>query len=220
MTSQKDDAIIRPDEKVEAAVRFLNTQKEAMESELTIRAKAIGDYLLQEFFAGNLDEVSSQNPAKNVSFKKLCERPDLPFSESALRRFIHVAVNFRVLPPEKAKELPPSHHSVLYSVADHRERCRIGCEAVEKGLSVRRLREAVKGKGRRRPGAGRKRTSDFYKNWKALVSTVETMADELVEDEFIEENRISEVKRGTRSVRDKLNKILDRLNDLANEKQD
>lgn len=215
MTTEKQSLVLHVDDKVEDAVAFLHEQKVEMEAELTLRAKVIGDYLIHHFFDNDLAEVSSQNPTKNVSFKKLCERTDLPFSESALRRFIHVAINFRVLPGEKARELAPSHHSVLYQVADPDERCRIACEAADGHVSVRTLRKLVKGKGRRRPGGGRKRTSEFYKEWKALVAVLENLEGEAAAAEFLEPERRDEVFRQSRTVRDRLNKLMDQLTDLS-----
>lgn len=202
------------DRTIEVAVAWLSERKEAMEEELTLRAKEIGDYLIGHFFNGDIEEVASQNPAKNMSFRKLCERTDLPFPETALRRFLHVAINFRLLPAAKARLLPPSHHSVLYQVADPRERRKIGIEAAERELSVRKLREIVKGKGRRRPGAGRKMETNFYKNWKQLVDSVESLSVDCGDNDFLECKHRQEVRRQSRDIRDQLNKIIDRLNDL------
>ncbi|MDP8223265.1 MAG: hypothetical protein P9L99_07900 [Candidatus Lernaella stagnicola] len=214
--------LVRDDDqnRVDQTVRWLHEQKDAMEAELTMRAKIIGDYLIREFFDDNIAEVSSQNPTKNVSFKNLCEREDLPFSEAALRRFIHVAVNFRVLPSKTARELPPSHHSVLYQVANPDERCRIGGEVVENSISVRELRKMVKGKGRRRPGGGRKPTSDFYKEWKLLVAAMEKLEQDAAEGGFLEPERRNEVFQESRRVRDKLNRLMDRLMDLPRQDED
>ncbi len=202
------------DRTVDAAVAWLAERKESMEEELTLRAKEIGDYLIEHFFDNDINEVASQNPVKNMSFRRLCERTDLPFPETALRRFLHVAINFRLLPAGKAKLLPPSHHSVLYQVADPGERRKIGIEAANRELSVRKLREIVKGKGRRRPGAGRKPETNFYKNWKQLVDSVQCLAVDCTEDDFLEGKHRQEVRRQSRAIRDQLNRIIDRLNDM------
>jgi len=111
--------------------------------------------------------------------------------------------------------LPPSHHSVLYQVADPDERCRLACEAVDQGTSVRSLRARVKGKGRRRPGGGRKRTSEFYKEWKLLVASLDKLEDEAAGAPFLEPQRRDEVFRESRQVRDRLNRLMDRLTDLS-----
>jgi hypothetical protein len=203
--------MIRPEKQLDDCVDWLRVQKERMESELTLRAKEIGDYLIHYFFHDDLAELSSQSPTKNVSFKKLCERADLPFSEAALRRFIHVAVNFRYLPEAEARELPPSHHSVLYQVADPTERARIGRDAVESAASVRKLREMVKGKGRRRPGGGRKRASEFYKQWRQVVQAMQKLSAGLDEDIPLDREQINAVWRETRLVHDNLNKVIDRI---------
>jgi hypothetical protein len=202
---------VHPERQIDEAVTWLRDHKDRMETELTLRAKEIGDYLIHHFFHDDLTELSSQNPAKNVSFKKLCERTDLPFAESALRRFIHVAVNFRFLPAEQARELPPSHHSVLYQVADPAERARIGADAAEREVSVRKLREMVKGKGRRRPGAGRKRESEFHKNWRQVVQAMEKLSRDLEGEVVLDREQFDEVWRETRTVHDHLNRVIDRI---------
>ena len=76
---------------VEETVDWLRQRKSEVESTLTLQAAQIGEYLIERFFKGDLAEVTSRNPNKNVSFQKLCEREDLPFSARALRSFIQVA---------------------------------------------------------------------------------------------------------------------------------
>jgi hypothetical protein len=214
---EKIELVTTEERRVDEAIRWLARQKEIMETELTLRAKEIGDYLIHSFFDDDLDLLASQNPTKNVSFRKLCERGDLPFTEGALRRFMHVAVNFRYLPLEKAKELPPSHHDVLYQVADPQERCRIGCEAVEGAVSVRKLRELVKGKGRRRPGAGRKPSPDFVKNWRQVVQAVEKLSGKIDDKESLDRHKLDDLWRETRQVRDQLNQVIDRILEMQRE---
>jgi hypothetical protein len=150
----------------------------------------------------------------------LCQRVDLPFPESALRRFMQVAVNFRYLPAAKAKALPPSHHSLLYQVADPNERRRLGVAAAESEVSVRRLREMVKGKGRRRPGAGRKRHSHFYKSWRQLNEALADLSAACDDGEFPEAERWSEVRQQSRELRDRLNRVIDHLMDPPPAKSD
>ena len=207
------------DPKVDAAMLWLQRKKDQMEAELTLRAKEIGDYLIDHFFEGDISQISSQNPNKNVSFRRLCERLDLPFPETALRRFIHVAINFRLLPEEKAKLLPPSHHSVLYQVADPEERREIGIEAVEEGLSVRELRRRVKGKGRRAPGAGRKKESDFTRNWKAMVNMMDTLSCEEMDNTDIDPHACRAMMDEADKVKRKLEEILRNLENLPKEEK-
>lgn len=176
--SGKTDLTPYADEKIDRAVKWLAERKTAMEQELTLHAKIIGDYLLREFFNNDILMVASQNPNKNISFRKLCQRQGIPFSETSLRRFIQVAINFRLLPETQAAKLLPSHHSVLYQVADPEQRRDIGIKAADQGVSVRKLREMVKGKGKRRPGGGRKSDSEFKKGWRQLMSLLETLVDE------------------------------------------
>ena len=203
------------DGSVEQAVQWLLEKKAEMEQELTLFARQIGDYLLANFFDNDPQQVSSQNPNKSVSFRRLCERPDLPFTEGALRRFIQVSINFRLLPEKQATLLLPSHHSVLYQVADPQERRDIGIRAARDQVSVRKLRQMVRGKGRRKPGGGRKPDSAFSKNWRHLVAILESLADETEREGFLDSCRDSEIKGDCRRIRDMLTQIVDKVVDVS-----
>lgn len=197
--------------KISKAVLFLADQKNKMEQELTLFAKEIGDYLLREFFDDDLRKASSQNPNKNVSFRKLCQQEDIPFSESSLRRFMQVAINFRLIPRSKAKKLLPSHHCVLYQVADPIQRAEIGIKAADEQLSVRRLRQMVKGKGRRKPGGGRKASSEFYKGWRQLISLVENLSSKADKEDFWAICEKSDLKSECLKVKSMIGQIIDKV---------
>lgn len=209
-----------PDPKIEQAVRWLQGCKARMENELTLFAKEIGDYLIEEFFEDDPDLVSSQNPNKNFSFRKLCNEPGLPFSESSLRRFIQVAVNFRILPKEKAQKLLPSHHVVLYQVADPDERKQVGIEAADNQVSVRKLRKMVQGKGRRRPGGGRKPDSEFIKGWRQLVSLVESLSTEADKYDCSDLCKLGDTGTECEKIRKKMARIMDKVVGLDDNDED
>ena len=201
-----------PDEMLEEAVHWLRERKQKIEASLTQQARQIGENLFEQFFGGDITEVTSRNPNKNVSFRKLCERGDLPFTARSLRTFIQVAINFRLLPREKAKALLPSHHSILYQVADPEERVKIGVLAAEENLSARELRKRVKGKGRRRSGAGRKAASDHEKRWKSLVGLAQTLEACIDDEGFLDSAcRRDEMVSQAREIRDMLTTMVDRL---------
>lgn len=203
-----------PDPKVEVALIWLRERKTRMEKELTVFAKEIGDYLIEEFFDGDIKKVSSQNPNKSFSFRKLCNQPGLPFSESALRRFIQVAVNFRILPEGKARKLLPSHHVVLYQVADPKERMQVGIEAADNQVSVRKLRKMVQGKGRRQPGGGRKPDSEFVKGWRQLVSLLESLSDEADKYDCIDLCKLEDTITDCAKIKKMMTQIIDKVSGL------
>ena len=200
-------------DRLDETVDWLKARKSEVEATLALQASQIGEYLIERFFDGDLALVTSQNPNKNVSFRKLCEREDLPFSARALRSFIQVAINFRLLPIDKAKQLPPSHHSILYQVADPNERIEIGVRVADEGISASELRKIVKGKGRRKPGGGRKPGSNFDRNWKTLVDLAHSL-DACIGDEGIHDSEIcrnKEIVAEARAVRDMLTVMVDRM---------
>src|SRR5262245_57526025 len=64
---------------------------------------AIGDYLLDTFFAGNVDLVASNNPTKSVAMLRFLERADeTPLSAHALRRSIPLSIQYHALPKTTA----------------------------------------------------------------------------------------------------------------------
>jgi hypothetical protein len=201
----------KSDPKVDSAVLWLQQHKNQMEQELTLFAKQVGSYLLKEFFDDDPEKVASQNPTKNISFRRLCERADLPFSESSLRRFIQVAINFQILPAAQAQKLLPSHHSVLYQVADPDERKRLGEQAAKEGVSVRALRKMVKGKGKRRPGGGRKPDTEFAKGWRQLLGLLENLNTEAERQDFLNFCGIDNPEADCERIRKLMGKIINKM---------
>lgn len=198
------------DVRLERTHAWLSVKKKAIEADLSVHAAEIGEYLIETFFDGDVALACSHNPHKENSLRKLCEHDDAPFSLSALRTFIQVAQNFRVIPHEQASRLPPSHHALLYRVANPRERAALARKCAEDRTSARRLRELVKGRGRRRPGAGRKPQAPNVKELRSLTSRIDKIIDKL---DRLEASDVDAMIEQARELRSKVAELLDRLGD-------
>ena len=78
----------------------------------------IGNYLFENFFGGDLEQVKSFNPYKESSFKKLSERDDLFLSKTNLHNAVRVAVQEKLLLPtiQTSERLTYSHRIARGSI--------------------------------------------------------------------------------------------------------
>lgn len=209
--SQSEVIVPGDDDKIEITHRWLTGKKKAIEADLSVHAAEIGEFLIETFFDGNVALACSHSPRKHQSLRRLCDHNNAPFSLSALRTFIQVAQNFRVIPHDQAARLPPSHHALLYRVANPEERADLARQCAEDRTSARTLREMVKGRGRRRPGAGRKPRVPTSNEVRVLRSRVEAIIREL---DTAQPTEIDSMIVELRSLRDAVARSLDRLGDL------
>jgi hypothetical protein len=202
-----------PDEDpLERTHRWLSTKKKSIEADLSVHAAEIGEFLIEVFFDGDVTQACSHSPRKEQSLRKLSERNDAPFSLSALRTFIQVAQNFRLLPHDQAARLPPSHHALLYRVANPDERLELARRCAEDRTSAGRLRELVKGKGRRRPGAGRKPEPPTLRELHEVREQLLRVQQKL-DRASMASSDVDALIVAARALRDQLAALLDRLED-------
>jgi len=108
----------------------------------------IGDYVFDRFFGGDPERLHSRAPNKNASFRSLlerCESVDLPLRQTALYEAVASAAMRSLLPARDSayKKLPPSHQAALLPLRDPERVEKFAERALQKGLSVRDVREAV-----------------------------------------------------------------------------
>jgi hypothetical protein len=108
----------------------------------------IGNYVLDAFFDGNAERIASRGPNKLTSFRRLADRcgtQDLPISKSWLHNAVRVALLLRALPEDAAfKVLAPSLQAVLLPLRRSESVEAFARQALERKLSVRELRSAVR----------------------------------------------------------------------------
>lgn len=110
-------------------------------------AEEIGEYLLINFFNNKIELALSKNPKKQiVSYRKLCERPDLLVNPGRLSEMVRVAAQERFFKDKQfnSGELSYTHKAELIKIKDDIKKLEIAKEVISNSLSTRELAEKVK----------------------------------------------------------------------------
>ena len=129
-----DDALL------EHVVRRVN---EIQRNKVMETAREIGEYLLETFFGGDLEQFRAKGK-KHASLRALAARDDLAVSASALWYSIAELDQLRLLPAEIGSALPMSHHRLLLPVKDETLKTGLAKDAVEHHLTKRDLEARIK----------------------------------------------------------------------------
>ena len=130
------------DEKINEAVFKIN---EIFEKTIQKGMLEIGQYILKTFFDDNIELVTSQNPNKEVSFKKLTERTDLEVSQTGLLQAVKVAAQEKkLLAEENYKKLNYSQKVALLPLKEDDKKKDFIQKIEDEQLSVRQLKEKVR----------------------------------------------------------------------------
>jgi hypothetical protein len=150
-------------------------------------AEAIGDYILQAFFEGDIDNYN-QFGRKHATFKALTEHDGLQFSASYLWFAVTVSEQVKFLRANGiTDDLPLSHHRLLVAVKDNDKKLALAQRAVEKGMSKRAFETAVRKKrGSAGGSSGRPPLPAFAKGFTKLLQAIELAVSEEVTDESFE----------------------------------
>lgn len=140
----------------------------------------VGKYLLKEFFDDDPEVFFASGPNRHASLRRLIERSDsieLPVSRTFLLNALRVAVVTRGLPEAATfNRLPPSHRVELLRVREPEKVERLATRAVERKLSVVKLRELVqKTEERTKSTRGRKPTPNVLR---AIEGCLRLLRDE------------------------------------------
>ena len=106
-------------------------------------ARAIGEYLLDAFFDGDVTAFRSKGK-KHASLRALAVRDDVAVSYTVIWYSIAVLEVLRQLPADIGAALPLSHHRLLVHVKDEDLRRELAEVAVEDDLTKRQLAEKIK----------------------------------------------------------------------------
>ncbi len=165
--------------KVEAAVKYL--RKYHMEVHL-VAALAIGKYLLDEFFGGDIkryEDRSTDSPSFDA-FLRRRELQDFGLSGRTLRNYIRVHATDSEYPGAVGKQLPLGHRILLLGVPTER-RIGLAKQAVNQGLSNRALKALVDKESGKDDRAPRSPLSPdkLRKRWDKRASRLVTEARDL-----------------------------------------
>ena len=138
---------------------------------------SLGDYLIEKFYGGDVDQARSRRPHKAAAFARLLERAEeLPVSVHALKQSVRIAVQYHELPRALADRLSKTQHEVLLPVADPAQRLELATEAAAHELSSRQLAEKVSQLGKPNGGhsVGRPPSPPVVRRVGALVRVLAT----------------------------------------------
>ena len=122
------------------AVKFVNKRVDTFSSSLI----EVGEYLLKNFFDGDIEKAHDRAPRKGISLRKLADHPDINMTYVALSRAVNLAVQENLLGSVSTlKQLTPSHRLLLLKVDDLKEKKKYISIIEKNGLSVRRFDELL-----------------------------------------------------------------------------
>jgi hypothetical protein len=109
---------------------------------------AVGQYILQRFFAGQAPLYQSHDKNKQTKFASFlaihaADLAELDLSEQTLRRCVRVNLCYDTLPPAMRDKLSWSALLAISSVPEPNQRARLAAAAVRESWPVSKVKEAV-----------------------------------------------------------------------------
>ena len=160
---------------IEDSVAFINHHvKTAVNA-----AIAIGEHLLTRYFNNDLELATSRNPYKIISYKQLCDHPDLMLTRPELSNMIRVTAQerfFRSL-EFNTDRLTYTHKKYLTRLPDNETKTSLAGECIEANLSSRDLYNRISEiKNEIAPGRSRPPGYAVSREISRVNQTVDSMA--------------------------------------------
>jgi len=202
---------------VEDAVRHIRM---VVASTVYKGAVDVGEFVLDRFFGGDVERVTSRSPRKSASFRSLAERcgtQELPISKSWLHSAVGVALVRRALPEGAAfRLLPPSHQAILLAAREPSEIEKLAQRALEGKLSARELRRTVHveiPRRTRRASRSRRESAPVVKAMQAALTFLERKRSSftMASIEELSEVSAAHALQVARKVMAKLADVVERL---------
>lgn len=197
------------------ALRFIARLARRADLELMIE---IGDYVVEKFFAGQLDLARSSSPTKPVALKRLEQLAGLEeIPVSRLRVAISMSVQYRSLPVAVRDRLSVRQHRALLPVKDPQAKSKLAKQALSGKLSGDDLAKLVR--SQHGPAqTGRKPMGELERSLsaarRALVSSLVENALEPAKVRALEPSLRARLARDARTLRERLERIADALGGL------
>ena len=125
--------------KIDKAVDFINAQANSTAKSLI----EIGQYLLKEFFEGDIKKAEDRGARKGISLRKIAEHPEITLSYKTLANAIHLSHQENLFSDSKYKPLSATHKLLLFAVSDNKKKMSFADKVVSDNLSVNKLREKL-----------------------------------------------------------------------------
>ncbi len=147
--AKKEEGLTLHEQKaIDSAVDFINKQIDTASSSLI----EVGEYLLKNFFEGDLQKVQNRAPRKGISLRKLAEHPDINMSFQGLSNAVNLAVQEKELGSVQAiGQLTPTHKIHLLKVPDLKEKKKYVSRIGKDKLTVRQFEAILVSDGYSKP---------------------------------------------------------------------
>jgi len=126
-------------QKIDKAVDYINAQANSTAKSLI----EIGQYLLKEFFEGDIKKAEDRGSRKGISLRKIAEHPEITLSYRTLANAMHLSHQEYLFSDAKYKALSETHKMLLFSVSDNKKKLSFADKVVSEKLSVNKLREKL-----------------------------------------------------------------------------
>jgi len=140
-------------------------------------AKEMGEYVLEEFFAGDLNAFHTRG-RKHMSFRRLAGKQKLLASYTYIYNSVALVEQLRMLPENIGNALSISHHRALFTVADLGTKQELAKRTVERKMTVRMLNKEIKkcSNGRERKSkAGRPPLPGCVKEFRKIIRAIDAI---------------------------------------------
>jgi hypothetical protein len=126
---------------IDESVVFINQHVAAVVN----AAIAIGEHLLTRYFNNDIELATSKNRYKKVSYKMLCDRPDLALTRPELSTMVRVAIQERFFQSIglSTGTLNYTHKKYLTRLPDNETKTTLAAECIENDLSSRQLYQRI-----------------------------------------------------------------------------
>jgi hypothetical protein len=125
---------------IDSVVQHLNRLHMAKSLET---AKAIGEFMLEVFYDGDINAVRNQEHAGHVSLRKLARHPGLEVSYGFIAQAVGLVEHLKLLPKHLADQLNFSQHRALVPLRIAAVKVVLAQRAIDQRLTATQLREEV-----------------------------------------------------------------------------
>lgn len=125
---------------IDGAVDFINRTARSASLQM---ATAISEYIVDSFFGGDFNAISSKDPHKTASFAALCARQDLQIPATTLNRLVRIGHQVRQMPQDLAEKLSMTQHRALLSVVETPHKQKLARQTIKHAWTVEQLKQNI-----------------------------------------------------------------------------
>ena len=202
--TEEEKKLLLTDAQISKAVKEIN---DMVAKDVLSTAIKVGNHVIKTFFNNDIQEAMSKDPQKAVSYRDLQRNKELNISFNHLSLMVRIAAQEKLFPEKleekKLKLLSYSHRVELLQVDEENKKIALAKKCVDDKLSVRDLRDEIRGK------ASRNRSTDVIPFNDTLTDILNLYSEEKLSDEDLQTYSFSKIQKIKTNVDEFLNKVDD-----------